>query len=168
MTLHSTVGGVDSNSYASVAEANIYFASRYHISFWEDLDTVDKENLLITVTSLLDWYVKWNGLPYTEEQALCWPRTGVYSELGNEYASDVVPAQVKTALYELVVSSYEEDRTNDTGLEGLSMLKLSSLQIQTTDKYANPSKKVIPEKIFKILFGLCTYSGVRVVRLIRA
>lgn len=158
MALDATIGGADSNSYATVLQADAYFASRYHVSFWATLTDADKEKLLITNTALLDWYIQWNGLKISDEQALAWPRSGVYSELGNEYAADVVPKPVITALFEMIISGFEEDRTSDSGLEGLSMLKVSSLQMQVTDKFANPPRKTIPDKIYKILGHLCEHS----------
>jgi len=168
MAIDTTIGSATANSYPTVLEADAYFLNRFHVSFWASLPNEDKEKLLITATSLLDWYVKWAGLKVSDTQALAWPRTGVYTELGNEISSSVIPAQVKTAVFELIIASYEADRTSDSGLEGLSMLKLSSLQIQATDKYANPPRKVIPESVWKILGELCVKGGISVVRLVRA
>ena len=168
MALDATVGSTTANSYPTVLEGDAYFLNRYHISFWATLSDEDKEKLLITATSLLDWYVRWAGVKFSDEQALAWPRTGVYTELGNEIPSTVIPMAVKTAVFELIIASYESDRTSDSGLEGLSMLKLSSLQIQTMDKYTNPPRKVIPEAVWKILGDLCVKGGIGVVRLIRA
>jgi len=168
MAIDATVGGPAANSYPTELEADAYFLNRFHVTFWEGLAPEDKEKLLVTATSLLDWYVRWVGVKVSDTQSLAWPRTGVYTELGNEIPSTVIPAQVKTAVFELIVASYEEDRTSDSGLEGLSLLKLSSLQIGTMDKLSNPPRKVIPEAIWKILGSLYVQSGMGVVRLIRA
>ena len=168
MALDAIVGSPTGNSYPTVLEADAYFLNRFHVSFWASLPDEDKEKLLITATNLLEWYVRWVGTKASETQALAWPRTGVFTELGNEIPSTVIPMQVKTAVYELIVAFYEEDRTSDNGLEGLSMLKLSSLQIQATDSYANPPRKVIPETVWKILGDLCVKGGISVVRLVRA
>lgn len=168
MPLDATVGGPNSNSYATLLEADAYFANRYHVTFWDSLESTDQEKLLITNTALLEWYVKWYGLRVTDTQALAWPRTGTYTELGTEYPSNVIPKEVKVALFELVISSFEEDRTNDTGLEGLTSLQVASLKVSASDSYANTPRKVIPEKIWKILGQLCEIGNSRVIWLKRA
>lgn len=168
MAIDATVGSTTANSYATILEADAYFLNRYHVSFWGTLSAADKEKLLVTATSLLDWYVKWVGTKYSDEQALAWPRTGVYTELGVEIPITTVPIRVKTALFELIVASFEEDRTSESGLEGISLLKISSLQIQTMDKFNNPPRKVIPSAVWNILGDLCARNGIGVVRLIRA
>lgn len=168
MYIDTTIGGPASNAYATVTEADTYFFTRYHVEFWDDLSNDDKEKLIITATSILDWYVRWQGLKYSDTQALAWPRTGVYTELNTPIPSTEIPTAVKIAVYELIIAFYENDRTSDSGLEGLSMLKLSSLQIKTMDKHMNPPRKVIPDSVWRIIGDLCIKGGTRVVRLIRA
>lgn len=166
MALDATVGGASSNSYVTLFEADEYFFDRAHASSWDDVD--DQESLLVTASLTLDWYVTWKGTRAAEEQFMQWPRSDVYDDRGELYAETVIPDKVKTAVFELALSSTTSDRTADGDLAGLSKIKAGSLEIVTDDGVYNTLPDTIPDKIWKILSGLTTRSGNRVVRLIRA
>jgi len=166
MALDNTVGSADANSYVSLAEANAYFADRAHAESWEEVE--NQEQMLITASSQLDWYVTWKGTRVTGTQAMDWPRSGVYDKVGELYPEDVIPNDVKVAVYELALSSFDVDRTADGDLAGLSEVRASSLMLKTDDGMYNTKPDTIPDKIWKILSGLTTKSGIGVVRLIRA
>lgn len=118
MALDSTVGGSAANSYASVAEADVYFANSYGKTLWAPVGNVDKGILLIEATRLLDTLVKWNGYRSTSTQALAWPRAwvkdpdGYYGQseftdgnLGGPYLpNDAIGPQIKTIQFELAYS----------------------------------------------------------------
>lgn len=166
MALDATVGGASSNSYVTLFEADEYFFDRAHAGDWDNVD--DQESLLVTASLTLDWYVTWKGTRAVETQSMQWPRSDVYDDRGELYAEDVIPQKVKTAVFELALSSTEADRTADGDLAGLSKVKAGSLEIVTDDGVYNTLPDTIPDKIWKILSGLTTKSGSSVVRLIRA
>jgi hypothetical protein len=167
MAIDSTVGGIASNSYVSLAEAVAYFADRIHAGNWYDLSTNDREKVLITSTSIIDWYVDWKGSKTSQEQAREWPRTGVITSDGS-IPSDVIPIQVKVAVYAFSLSSAVKDRVADGSLDGLSEVRASSLMIKTDDGVYNSNPSAIPDKIWKILQGLTVKGSSGVIRLIRA
>ena len=166
MPLDATVGGATANSYVTLDEAIEYFILRSHSSAWEDFE--DKENALITATSVIDWYVTWKGVRASGTQALDWPRAEVYDKVGVYYEETVIPNDVKVAVYEYALSALSADRTADRDLAGLSEVRAGSLMLKTDDGVYNTTPGTIPEKIWKILAGLTTKSGAGVVRLIRA
>lgn len=166
MAIDATVGGLTTNSYVTLAEANTYFTNRVHADSWEDSEV--QEQLLITASSTIDWFITWKGTKATGTQTMDWPRTGVYDKVGELYPEDVVPIDVKIATFEMALSSMDSDRTADGDLAGLSEVKAGSLQLKTDDGMYNTQPDVIPDKIWKILAGLTTKSGIGVVRLVRA
>jgi len=167
MALNAVVGATDANSYVTQAEANAYFFDRAHSSAWEDFE--EKDNILITSSQMLDWYIKWKSYRSSTTQNMLWPRTNVIRRDGTIIDNDVIPNEVKVAVYELALSSLEEDRTIDDPLSGIDQLRAGSLMIKAgMPGFDSTAKEVIPEKVYKILSDLYTLGGGSVVRLLRA
>ena len=166
MALNNTIGASDTNCYVSLVEANSYFVDRAHSEAWEELE--NQTQVLITASSQIDWYITWKGERVDGVQAMDWPRSGVLDKVGELYPEDMIPNDVKIAVYELALSSFEVDRTADGDLAGLAEVKAGSLMIKTDDGMYNTQPDTIPDKIWKILAGLTTKSGIGVVRLVRA
>lgn len=164
--LDATVGGINANSYVTLAEASAYFSDRAHAAAWEA--ELNQESILITATSVIDWYITWKGTRADSIQALDWPRSGVYNKLGVLYDTTVIPKDVKTAVFEYALSSLGKDRTSDDALAGIAEVRAGSLMLKTDDGLYDSTPKIIPDKIWKILRGLYSRSGIGVVRLIRA
>ena len=166
MALNADVGASEANSYVTEEEADAYFEDRSHADAWEEFE--NKEAALVTASRMLDWYVSWKGYRSSDVQSMLWPRMSVLRRDGSEVASDTIPAEVKTAVYELALSSLEDDRTSDDPLAGIEQVKLSSLMIKAdSGDYDSTSAAAIPEKVWKILSDLYSRSGFGVVRLVR-
>jgi len=165
MALDATIGGLTSNSYATVAEAEAYFSDRAFATAWDNSEVQDQ--LLVTATSLLEWYVKWKGTKVLSTQALHWPATGAERANGVAIIEDDVPYEVKVAVFELVLASAAADRTSEDPLAGIESLKVASLAIKSAEIGSSKGKKVIPEKIWKILSDFCYKSGGGTVWLMR-
>jgi len=167
MALNATIGAADANSYVTQAEANAYILDRVHASAWEDFE--DKDQVLITSSQMLDWYINWKGFRASTTQNMLWPRTGVIRRDSTEIDDGVIPNEVKVAVYELALSSLEADRTDDDPLSGIDQLKAGSLMIKAGPSGADSTSiDAIPSKVFKILSDLRTLGGSSVVRLLRA
>lgn len=166
MALVATPGAPDANSYVTVAEADAYFGDRSYADAWPTL--TNKEQMLITSTSIIDWYITWKGSRASDTQALDWPRDGVYDEYGTLYPNDVIPKPVKVAVYELTLSSLDADRVADNPLDGIDEVRAGSLLLKADNGLYTTRRDAIPEKIWKILANLTTRSGIGVVRLMRA
>lgn len=164
MALDATVGSSTTNSYVTLAEAEAYFENRAYASAWESYE--DQEQVLVTASMMLDWYVGFKGYRSSTTQSMQWPRTSAIRVDGTTIDSDVIPAEVKTAVYELALSSLDGDRTTDNDLAGLNKVQVSSLLVEADASSAESTP--IPQKIWMILSDLTSSSGLSVIRLMRA
>lgn len=100
LTLEDGTGVVDADSYASLAELNAYAASRGITLAGND---AAKEVLLRNAADYLDSLEsRFKGDRVDPEQALAWPRSGVYLfESEVEFANDAIPAQLIKAQCQL-------------------------------------------------------------------
>jgi hypothetical protein len=132
MTLIVTPGGADSNSYATLVEADAYHDTRLHNSEWTGATDSVKEAALIWATRTLDANFYWDGRKSTETQALDWPRSGVTDSDGYSIDSDIVPIQVKYAESELAFLLIKNDRTLavDPNQDGVKELKINGIMLK--------------------------------------
>jgi hypothetical protein len=117
MTLVATPGGTNSDSYATLEEADEYFLAR-GLTTWGGTNDV-KESALRRATAYLDnaYRGKWIGIATTQTQALAWPRVDGYRTLyesltyplidpeGFPIEDMTVPRQIKTAAIESALLS---------------------------------------------------------------
>lgn len=109
MSLNSTSGAADAESYASVAEANAYFTAR-GVTTWIGSDAQKENALRVGVGYLENQYRdRWVGIRTTQEQSMAWPRVdGLrgyyrgYTQLlldldGWPIPQTTVPTQLKSA-----------------------------------------------------------------------
>lgn len=164
MALNAEIGSSSANSYVTLDEAEAYFEDRTHVEAWSEFES--QEAALVTASRMLDWFVSWKGYKSSTDQSMLWPRTGVYRKDGSVVEDNIIPLDVKTAVFELALVSLEEDRTEDDPLSGIEQVKAGPLMVKAdVNDYGSD---VIPEKIWKILSDLYSNGGSRIVRLIRA
>jgi len=93
----------DVNSYATVAEADLYFADRLDVAAWVDADDTLKGQALVTATRVFE-NLSWTGTAVSDTQSLAFPRAGWYFDprLGRNVQLDplTVPQRVTLALFE--------------------------------------------------------------------
>ncbi len=166
MALIADISELDANSYVTVEEADTYFATRAHAKQWSEFTVEEKEALLITSTSQLEWYVLWKGTSVNSLRALHFPATGIVIN-NRVIPDDSIPQPVKVAVMELALSNFNSDRTEIDGLDGIQMMKLDVLQIRTSQGGTRTKKEVIPDKIWSILAGFFNRGSIGVTRLIR-
>lgn len=97
MTLVVTPGASDADSYASIAEADAYLALVG--GAWTGTNA-DKEMALRRATAWIDatYEGRWGGWRKNgRDQALSWPRYGVYDAEGFVVAFDAIPAEIRNA-----------------------------------------------------------------------
>lgn len=164
MSLDATVGSSTANSYVTLAEADAYFEDRAYASAW--CSFTDQEQILITSSSMLDWYCEPKGVRASTTQSMAWPRKEAIRRDGTLIEDDVIPPEVKIAVYELALSSLSGDRTVDNELAGIKQVNVSSLSIQADDDSNEATP--IPQKVWRILSDVITSSGLSVIRLTRA
>ena len=169
MALISTLGATDANSYCTRAEGDAYFTDRMHSSAWIALTNEVKDQLLITSSQMLDWHIKWKGTKATTAQSMQWPREDAIRPDGTEIDDDVLPSEIKTAVYEQAFVNISADRMSDDPLSGIGQLKAGSLMIKAGPEKPNQTNaKPVPDHIYAILFDLYTQGRGSVVRLLRA
>jgi hypothetical protein len=166
LVLEDGSGLSNSNSYASVAEADAILDPQNNTTTWDALDDATKSNLLIWSTRLLDQHLRWTGTRATEDQALRWPRYGVYDRDGYQYDSDIVPQPVKDATAELARYLASEDRTVEDETRGYRRLKAGSVEMEI-DRLDRT--KVLPDSVLAIVgwLGEAVEQQGRFARLVR-
>ncbi len=159
MAIIVTPGGTDSNSYATLAEANTFHTERLHNAAWTSASDATKEAAMIWATLLIDSNILWHGIRATEEQALDWPRYGMYDKDGYSVDSDIVPKQVKDAESELAFLLIVEDRTlsNDPKNAGVKKADVGSLSLEMSDVY---KKAVLSPSVVTYIQEFGDFAGV--------
>jgi len=148
VTLDSTVGGANSNSYISLADAETYHDTRLHNDAWNNASTPDKTIALMWATRLLDEWVEWDGtkVGLIADQALRWPRYGVYYRDGETIGSDIIPQFLKDATAELAKDLLAADPTADADTKGFSEIQIDVLRLKI-DAADRDSTSVISDAV---------------------
>lgn len=120
------------NSYATVAEAEVYFADRISIATWIAADETTKAQALTTATSMLD-NLDWSGAAVNSTQSLAFPRNSEYFDprLGiNVISTDIVPNRIVLANIELAYHLINnEGLLDNTG--GVHSLNVGGISLDT-------------------------------------
>ena len=149
VVIDATVGGASTNSLLTLAEAESYLHARPFHDVWDAAALTDNEKnaALIWSTRILSHY-SWIGSPTNDDQALPWPRTGIYDRDGRAQDQDAYPEWLKVACAELALALLASDRLGDTGTEGYSDIKIDVISLKI-----NPSDRPtwIPDYILKAI-----------------
>jgi hypothetical protein len=130
----------DINSYATVAEADAYFAERLDAAAWVDASETLRGQALVTATNVLEG-LSWVGTVVSDSQPLAFPREGSYFDprLGKNVDLDptVVPKRVLTAVFEHAYHLLNNDGLLDnTGsVESLTIGPITLTNIKNTDDF---------------------------------
>lgn len=151
LVLDATVGGENSNSYATEAEGDSYHEGRLFVTDWTSATTAIKEAALVWATRVLDYSFDWTGSKYTIEQALRWPRYSALDRDGQLFDSDEIPAELKDATAELARLLITGNRTGETGTEGLKKLKVDVIELEF-DKLDRV--ETIPDEVYQMISHL--------------
>ncbi len=120
-------------TYISVVDASIYFTARENTT-WDALDTgeatVNREAALRKATDYMTavYRDRWEGVRYTEDQALDWPRSGVVRDSWS-VDIDEIPTEVKRACAELALKSASDDLQADL-TQGVVREKVGVIEVE--------------------------------------
>lgn len=154
-TVETGAGLTNSNSYATVAEADDYFdIDRVFEATWDAFTTEEKEDRLAWATRALENKVTWKGVKYTETQALAWPRSNTFDRHGYEIDIDEIPIQLKHATFEMAKYLSTNDVTVGRGVDYTKFIKLDVLEIEYME---GTSQSSFPDMINAILKGIGYY-----------
>lgn len=97
-------GSADGESYASVAQADLYLANR-GMTNWALLSTTEKEQALRRGCDYIGqtYKQKFSGIRASDTQALDFPRYSVPNEVGGYHASNSIPRDMVSANIELAI-----------------------------------------------------------------
>lgn len=118
-----------SNSYITVAAADIYFDARLHADAWNDADPDNKERAVIQATRVLDTYLVWYETPDK---------------------TDPDPA-IMDATCEMALVLLAGDTQVKNDMEGLESVGLKGMNVK-----ARGRKSVVPKHVFVIVSHLAT------------
>lgn len=172
ITIISTPGASDANSFASRDEINAILAER--IPFDPPWETTGDEaaRKIISARYLIErefggrkrlirekgkspYYIigmVWTGEIASATQALSWPRIGMVDRYGREIDSDVVPNDLKIAQAE-VAGQLHTDRSLDSDIivQGIVKIKAGPVELGFRDDMDFSSSYVIPQSVFDII-----------------
>lgn len=122
----------NANSYASIAEADVYFALVTD-TVWAGKTTAEKEAGLIKGTRFIDATYMFKGTLKSHEQALSFPRLSLVDNEGRDF-SGVIPAKLKNALCEFALASFTSNLTPTVGADSaVKRKKVDVLEIEYRD-----------------------------------
>ena len=180
-------GLANANSYASLADAQIYFNARLHQTNWSTaFDDDDRSRALIMATAQIDYQVLygggWKGTRIKSTQALDWPRAyapdpdPINPLLDPAYlgtinspqylAPNAVPRTVKDATYEEALALLIADRTTDPEGQGLTALSVGPISL-TFDKGFAVQRRPLTDLVRQMLAPLMRSGGAGVARIVR-
>lgn len=142
------------NAYATVAEADDYFADRLDVAAWTEADATQKAQALVTAALYLE-NLHWVGVVVSESQSMAFPRSGSYFDPRIGYAIALpatVPDRVLKAQYELAYHFLNNDGLLDN-VGGVDSLNLGTV---TLTNIKQPSR--IPEAVRQLIRPLLTTS----------
>jgi hypothetical protein len=148
--IETGLGLSTANSYCSVDNADIYHEKHLYASDWTSAGDDNKEIALMWATRLLDEDIRWNGRVMSENQALAWPRSQVYTINGHGVATDGIPQFLKDATAEFARCLIAEDRTLETNrdLIGFKEMKVGDLELKVDSFKGKP---LIPPSVWSIV-----------------
>ena len=145
MSVETTVGAADANSWADESEFKEFRVNRFPVvaavvAATDDLITP----ALIVACRMIGDDFKWTGRPVNSVQALTWPRRGMRTRNGYPIASTDIPIELKYAqcemAYELLAGA-DLVSDNDALLKGISSIRAGSVGIT----FQNVSQSTVEE-----------------------
>ena len=136
-------GKSDAESFISVETASAYFTAR-GVTTWDALDegeaTVNREAALRKATDYLTavYRDRWEGVRYTETQALDWPRAGVVRDSWS-VDTDEIPVEVQNATAILALKGASDPLLEDT-TQRVKREKVGVIEVEYSD-YSLATKK---------------------------
>lgn len=158
LTLVATPKAADANAYLTRAEADAYFETRLHVSKWTSATNATKDAAIVWATAIMERAFEWQGSIVKQEQALSWPRYGIYDRNGRVIDHDTVPANIKHACAEFAFSLIQIDRTKEYKWLGLGLGDVLIGSIRTVVNRENVFD-LVPKHVVQMVVDHGTLSG---------
>lgn len=160
VVIDAGIASPTANAYCDVTYADAYWSARLYADVWTAATADQKAVAMMNATRLLD-ELPWKGQRTTIPQSLRWPRVGMFDRDGIYVLNLQIPTVLKDCTAELAGLMLKEDRTDDVGAIGVSMIKLASLQINMSPGRIH---RTIPDTIYDKLRHWLSGFGSKVVR----
>lgn len=153
VVLDATPGSPTANSFATVAQADAYFAGMLYADDWDAATPDTKNRALITATNLIVAGVAFLGWPASTTQALPMPRSGLRSRTGAVIASTVIPVELANATAEyarqLITAGAMPTAPSDTA--GVKKVKAGSVEIEFDGSSSAGSDGRLPIDVYAMI-----------------
>lgn len=148
LALVETVGSASANTYATLAEAEAYFASRLNtdgrLDAWTDAVEENKKRALVQAARRLDQerfqgspVNPLNGTSTSTTQALQWPRYNTCDANGWSYEGTMIPPCVKDAQCEIALDflNADADPFANSGLESFEEMTVGPIKLRPRESF---------------------------------
>ena len=135
ITIDPTVGGASANSFVALADWSTYMEGRLNSDAFDDASTDSRNRALAEATRELS-ALTWTGYRVTDTQALAWPRQWAWdpdSPTQDYYDTDVIPARVARATYELALAFLKAGTTDVVSLQSDLLIKREKVDVIETE-----------------------------------
>lgn len=138
LVLDDTIGGEDSNTYISLADAETYFESRAYKDAWANATDGDKDIALVQATRTIDASYEFSGVKASRTQALRWPRSGAYTCDGYSISSEIIPEGIRNATCEQALEILKRDTTTlpSSLTRGVKSAKICEMEFESSWSFA--------------------------------
>jgi len=172
--IDATVGGANSNSYLTLADANTYFGDRLYTTKWDDADDDTKTKALLQATKRLETEEYYGTKEdTTTPQKLSFPRVDI-GELDGIDLDGTIPQQLKDAQCETALFMLSNDITQkDINIGSIKKERSKVGTLESEVEYVvdgNPvitSYNTLPTYIYDLLDGLSFNGGTGVLEVYR-
>ena len=150
MSLIVETGAVisNANTYISLDYADTYCEDMGYTA-WASCTETEREAAILRAMRYIEG-LSWKGIKYDYDDALKWPRSGVYDEDGYAIDYDEIPTAVKKALAQ---AAYEESQSSGVLLPtyqtGIKREKIDVIEIE----YFGNSTVSAPGKVFDAILS---------------
>lgn len=130
LTIDATVGGVASNSYLTHARAMELAEQAPHMHAWLADVSINRAQMLIHATRLIDRYGEFYGSKTSSAQALMFPRVGLsHVYTGVPFSSSAIPDFVEWATMEWAYALSQDPEVGGAVGAGLDSLRTPSFSL---------------------------------------
>jgi hypothetical protein len=143
------------NSYASVAAADDYIATRIFDetiqAVWTDLTVEQKGLYLVNASRALDSFCDWIGDRYSRDQGLKWPRVNAFVD-GYLVDSITFPLRVVEAAIEMALwYAQNTGQVTTTTTSEFDSIKVGPINIDFNEGAGQPLNEYFPDQIAILL-----------------
>ena len=146
ITVDASIGGASSNSYLTLARANVLAESLPHASDWLTDGSINKAQLLVHATRLIERHYKPDGSKTSASQSLWWPQTGLYyADTSTAIPSNIIPEFVEWATLEWAWALHQTPDPYADIATGLRELDTPSFNMVFTGERQPVTPRVVAE-----------------------